>query len=216
MDGVLTPYATYLGGFASATTREVRITIPVNSPRVAYAFSYSNPGYGIRLVNEGYILGDLTQDYIYDASVGILDQYNGKYVVTPEYPNGTYAYFMTEDGSGNPVYPYAIGPQYYGTPIFEGDAVPDQVSVFPIEAEGDIVLNTDGTVSYIKMTKNGDNFFGAAKAVILGGEGTGALATPVTQTVTGLSLLNEGRSYATPPNLIFEGGGGQDLSLIHI
>jgi hypothetical protein len=210
LDGVLTPYATYLGGFASATTREVRITIPVNSPRVVYTFSYSNSGYGSRLVNEGYILGDLTQDYIYDSSVGNLDQYNGKYVVTPEYPNGTYAYFMTEDSSGNPVYPYAIGPQYYGTPIFEGDAIPEQVSVFPTEAEGDIVLNTDGTVSYIKMTKNGDNFFGTAKAVILGGEGTGAAATPVTQTITGLSLLNEGRSYATPPNLIFEGGGGQD------
>lgn len=210
LDGVLTPYATYLGGFASATTREVRITIPVNAPRVVYIFSYSNSGYGSRLVNEGYILGDLTQDYIYDASVGNLDGYNGKYVVTPEYPNGTYAYFMTEDSSGNPVYPYAIGPQYYGTPIFEGEVVPDQVSVFPIEAEGDVVLNSNGTVSYIKMSKKGDNFFGSAKAVILGGEGTGATGTPVTQTITGLSLLNEGRSYATPPNLIFEGGGGQD------
>ena len=210
LDGVLTPYATYLGGFSSATTREIRITIPVNAPRVAYIFSYSNSGYGSRLVNEGYILGDLTQDYIYDSGVGNLDEYNGKYVVTPEYPNGTYAYFMTEDGSGNPVYPYVIGPQYYGTPIFEGDAVPEQVAVFPTEAEGDVVLNDDGTVSYIKMTRNGDNFFGTAKAVILGGEGSGATATPVTQTVTGLSLLNEGRSYATPPNLIFEGGGGQD------
>ena len=210
LDGVLTPYATYLGGFATATTREVRITIPVNAPRVVYAFSYSNPSYGTRLVNEGYILGDLTQDYIYDASVGNLDEYNGKYVVTPEYPNGTYAYFMTEDSSGNPVYPYAIGPQYYGTPIFESEVVPDQVSVFPIEAEGDVVLNSNGTVSYIKMSKKGDNFFGSAKAVILGGEGTGATGTPVTQTITGLSLLNEGRSYATPPNLIFEGGGGQD------
>ena len=29
------------------------------------------------------------------------------------------------------------------------------------------------------------------------------------QTVTGLSLLNAGRNYATPPTLIFEGGGGQ-------
>ncbi|NHK40141.1 hypothetical protein, partial [Thermus thermophilus] len=81
LDGVLTPYATYLGGFASATTREVRITIPVNSPRVAYAFSYSNTGYGIRLVNEGYILGDLTQDYIYDATIGGSS-------LDPEYNNG--------------------------------------------------------------------------------------------------------------------------------
>ena len=59
------------------------------------------------------------------------------------------------------------------------------------------------------MTKKGDNFFGPAKAKILGGEGTGAIGTPTVQTVTGLALLNGGRSYATPPTLIFEGGGGQ-------
>ena len=59
------------------------------------------------------------------------------------------------------------------------------------------------------MTKKGDNFFGAANARILGGEGTGATGTPTVQTVTGLSLTNQGRNYATPPTLIFEGGGGQ-------
>ena len=41
---------------------------------------------------------------------------------------------MTEDGSGNPVYPYAIGPEYYGVPLFEGDTVPDLVSQFPTES----------------------------------------------------------------------------------
>ena len=59
------------------------------------------------------------------------------------------------------------------------------------------------------MTKTGDNFFGSAKAKILGGQGSGATGTPTVQTVTGLSLLNPGRDYATPPTLIFEGGGGQ-------
>ena len=59
------------------------------------------------------------------------------------------------------------------------------------------------------MTKKGDNFFGPATAKILGGQGTGATASPTVQTVTGLSLLNQGRNYATPPTLIFEGGGGQ-------
>ena len=59
------------------------------------------------------------------------------------------------------------------------------------------------------MTQKGDNYFGAATARILGGEGTGATGTPTVQTVTGLSLLQGGRDYATPPTLIFEGGGGQ-------
>ena len=208
INGSEVTYQSYLSGFQGATNREVRFTIPVNSPRILYLFGYSTSGLWIRTVNEGYLIGDLTSDYIYDSSVGTLDEYNGKFAPTPEYPNGTYAYFMTEDSSGNPVYPYAIGPKMYSTPVDEGDLLPTQASTFPTIAEGDVVLASNGSVSYIKMTKKGDNYFGSAKAKILGGEGTGALGTPVVQTVTGLSLLNSGRSYATPPTLIFEGGGG--------
>jgi len=152
----------------------------------------------------------LVQDYIYDSSVGTLDEFNGKFAVTPDYPNGTYAYFMTEDGSGNPVYPYVIGRKFYGTPIFEGGDVPEVTQDFPDGAAGEVVLNDDGEVSYIRMTKNGDNYYGTAKAKILGGEGSGATVTPTVQTVTGLTLLNQGRSYASAPTVIFEGGGGQD------
>ena len=209
IDGSETTYQTYISSFNGATTREIRFTIPVNAPNILYLFSYSGTGYGIRIVNDGYVLGDLVNDYIYDTSVGTLDAYNGKFAPTPEYPNGTYAYFMTEDSSGNPVYPYAIADRFYGVPLFEGDTPPTEVDIFPSEAEGEVILSDSGTVSYVRMTKKGDNFFGPATAKILGGQGTGATASPTVQTVTGLSLLNQGRNYATPPTLIFEGGGGQ-------
>ena len=209
INGSTVTYQQYLSLFNGATTRQVTFTVPVDAPSVLYLFGYIASGFGLRLVNDGYILGDLTSDYIYDSSVGTLDEYNGKFGVTPEYPNGTYAYFMTEDGSGNPVYPYAIGPKYYSEPIFEGNTVPAQPAIFPSLATGDVVLNPNGSVSYVKMTVKGDNYFGPAKAKILGGQGSGAVGSPIVQTVTGLSLLNQGRSYATPPTLIFEGGGGQ-------
>ena len=45
-----------------------------------------------------------------------LDQYNGRYCVTPEYPNGTYAYFVAIAADGAPMFPYNIGRGYYGTP----------------------------------------------------------------------------------------------------
>lgn len=45
-----------------------------------------------------------------------LDRYNGRWCVTPEYPNGTYAYFVALDESFNPQFPYIIGPQYMGNP----------------------------------------------------------------------------------------------------
>ena len=209
INGSNVTYQQYLSLFNGATTRGITFTVPVDAPSVLYLFGYISSGHGLRLVNDGYILGDLTSDYIYDSSVGTLDEYNGKFGVTPEYPNGTYAYFMTENAMGMPTYPYAIGPKYYGVPLFEGNTVPAQPTVFPSLATGDVVLNPNGSVSYVKMTVKGDNYFGPAKAKILGGEGSGALGTPTVQTVTGLSLLNQGRSYATPPTLIFEGGGGQ-------
>ena len=210
IDGTSVSLATYISQFNSASTRETRFTVPATAPRILYLFAYSTTNLGIRTVQDGYLLGDLVEDYIYDSTVGTLDAYNGKFDVTPEYPNGTYAYFMTEDSNGNPVYPYAIGPRMYGAPLFEGDTVPAIVSEYSLlEQSGDVVLDNAGRVSYIKMTSNGDNYFGPAKAKILGGEGTGALATPAVQTVTGLSLLNSGRSYQSAPTLIFEGGGGQ-------
>ena len=209
LDGSSVALSQYIANFNSSTTREIRFTVPATAPRLLYIFAYSTTNLGIRTVQDGYLLGDLVEDYIYDSTVGTLDAYNGKFGVTPEYPNGTYAYFMTEDSNGDPVYPYAIGPRMYSTPLFEGDVVPAIVDTFPAGASGQVVLDDAGRVSYIKMTSNGDNYFGPAKAKILGGEGTGALATPAVQTVTGLSLLNPGRSYQSAPTLIFEGGGGQ-------
>jgi hypothetical protein len=37
--------------------------------------------------------------------------------VTPEYPNGTYAYFATVDSNWNSAYPYVVGPTFYGTRV---------------------------------------------------------------------------------------------------
>ena len=208
IDGSEVSYTAYLSGFSTATTRQLRIAVRVDAPTALYVFSYASSGRGIRSVQDGYILGDLVEDYIYDSAQGTLDEYNGKFGPTPEYPNGTYAYYMTENSSGEPVYPYAIGPKYYSVPLFEGNTVPALVEQFPQGAEGNVVLDANGSIAYVKMTKQGDGYFGPAKAKILGGEGSGALGTPIVQTVTGLSLLNNGREYASPPTVIFEGGGG--------
>ena len=210
IDGSQVTYTQYLSQFTAASQREMRFFVPVDAPNNLYAFAYSTSGLGFRLTQDGYVLGDFVEDYVYDSSVGTLDEFNGKFAVTPEYPNGTYAYFMTEDSSGNPAYPYAIGPKYYGVPLFEGDTVPQKPDIFPTRAEGEVALNPDGTIAYVNVTQQGDNYFGPTTARILGGEGSGALVNPVVQTVTGLTLLNPGQGYTVAPNLQFTGGGGQD------
>lgn len=68
-------------------------------------------------VSTTYPLGYFREDYEYMASANPdqLDEHNGRFCVTPEYPAGTYAYFCTVDSNWNSAYPYAIGPTYYGT-----------------------------------------------------------------------------------------------------
>ena len=58
-------------------------------------------------------LGTFVQDNVF-TGVGTLDKYNGRYCVTPEYPRGTYAYFITQKNS-IPIYPYIIGNEFYGS-----------------------------------------------------------------------------------------------------
>ncbi len=63
-----------------------------------------------------YPLGAYAQDYEYVLGLGDLDEHNGRFCVTPDYPNGIYCYFATLDNNLVPAYPYLLGPTYYGTP----------------------------------------------------------------------------------------------------
>lgn len=49
--------------------------------------------------------GSFTKDYEYVADLSELDECNGRYTVTPEFPKGTYAYFLTKEW---PVIPRAF------------------------------------------------------------------------------------------------------------
>ena len=51
--------------------------------------------------------------------LGDLDLYNGRFSITPEYPQGTYAYYVTTDSNSNPLYPYTLGLYYNGQTIAE-------------------------------------------------------------------------------------------------
>jgi hypothetical protein len=110
---------------------------PIYGP---YGFSNGNSG-PIRLMKSGYTekytrsgggridgpsdttydLGFFIEDYEFTNS-GDLDEYNGRYCITPEFPNGVYAYFSTFSDNANslgqflnyksPVFPYVIGNFY--------------------------------------------------------------------------------------------------------
>ena len=101
-------------------------------------YGYTNPdGGAIRQLRSGYELsvdstnrppiglfpeGFFVEDYKF-TNAGDLDVHNGRFCVTPDYPNGVYAYFTTlntiVDGSGpfknykRPAFPYVIGNSFY-------------------------------------------------------------------------------------------------------
>ena len=60
------------------------------------------------------ILGAYLEDFEYVAGLGDLDESNGRFCKTPEYPNGIYCYFATIDSTNKPVYPYLLGKYYHG------------------------------------------------------------------------------------------------------
>jgi hypothetical protein len=86
------------------------ITTRTTSPTGATVSSGPN-------VSSTYPLGYFKEDYEFVTHTGqadYLDIHNGRFCVTPEYPNGIYCYFATVDANWNSAYPYLVGPTYYG------------------------------------------------------------------------------------------------------
>ena len=93
-------------------------------------YGYSNPldsSSSKRILESGYVLdstlvsdrpsgfvpGFFVEDYRYDDS-GDLDIHNGRFCKTPDFPQGTYAYFagIATDGLYTPKFPYFVGERY--------------------------------------------------------------------------------------------------------
>src|SRR5439155_18413326 len=73
-------------------------------------------------VNTTFPLGTFAEDYDYLGDLGKtqgtdfdLNRQNVRFCVTPEYPGGTYAYFVCIDASGNTTFPDVINQEYFGT-----------------------------------------------------------------------------------------------------
>ena len=77
-----------------------------------------------------YRAGFFVEDYKYTGGAD-LDEYNGRYCRTPEFPNGVYAYFAgistdTQSLAREPQFPYFIGPEYRDAPIRSASGDVDQ------------------------------------------------------------------------------------------
>lgn len=83
-------------------------------------------------VNNTFILGHYLEDYTYKGDLGLtlfegegtfnastqfdLNEHNTRFCITPEFPEGTWAYFTTIESDGAPAFPYNIGRAFLGEP----------------------------------------------------------------------------------------------------
>jgi hypothetical protein len=87
-------------------------TLSSNTTRV------NGPAINQVLGTQTFFNGYFREDYVYNPTSAntpdYLDQHNGRFCITPEYPNGIYCYFATVDANWNSAYPYVVGPTFYG------------------------------------------------------------------------------------------------------
>jgi hypothetical protein len=89
-------------------------TGPIKRMRSSYVLASTTTRNNGPNVNATYPAGCFVEDYVYTAGAGDLDEHNGRFCMTPDYPDGIYAYFVTLDETLYPVYPFVLGPKYYG------------------------------------------------------------------------------------------------------
>jgi len=149
-------------------------SLRVHSPIVGWAYD-GNPIYGpygfdtpqgglIRRMNSGYSLSVdslqnrpnypsefFVEDYIFTNN-GDLDVHNGRYCVTPEFPDGVYAYFCSIDEQFKPKFPYILGNFYKSLPIkFNFDKNSNQ-DIFDVNQKN-LIRNT-GPYKLLSNTSN--------------------------------------------------------------
>ena len=110
-------------GYANPTdqnsgVRRLRTSYRLKPEIVEDAVTNPNPARVDGPLLATYPAGSFVPDYEYVFQAGDLDQYNGRFCKTPEYPDGTYAYFVTIDASdaGIPEFPYIMGPAFNSLP----------------------------------------------------------------------------------------------------
>lgn len=153
-----------------------------------------------------------------------LDEYNGRWCITPEFPNGTYAYFTSIAADGTPVFPYNIGRSYYGSPVgaavttlaetvttnFLGGAAAAPALAKPVASGGSVTLvwtGAEGGTYQVESTTNFNNWM-TNLAGILPTRNKGSFTNTVTAPTTFFRVRQTAIATYDPATGTTGGGGG--------
>ena len=158
----------------------------------------------------GFEIGFFVNDYKFTNS-GDLDERNGRFCKTPEYPNGIYAYFVgvttnTTNGRLDPDYPYFVGNQYRSNPIEENFLI-DQ-STFDFN-NSNLIRNT---FPYKVSDEYADNDFIVESNEFV--DQTSIIDSVTKGSVDSFEIIEPGSDYKIGDSLVFdnEGTNGGGLS----
>ena len=165
---------------------------------------------------EGFFIEDFTHYEVLDQNV--LDENNGRFCITPEYPNGTYAYFLTINDkfsatSGvfenyrEPVFPYVIGENYH--------SIPNEFNFNPSSNQDDYDLVENkwrrNTHPY-NLLENGSQYpylYVPSKL-----DQTATIVSTTPGSISKIGIVTGGLEYRIGEELVFnnEGTGGKNIS----
>lgn len=156
-----------------------------------------------------YPIGFFIEDYQFTGN-GDLDEHNGRYCITPDFPNGTYAYFATVDGSNKvagtspfvnyfrPVFPYFIG-NTYNSKIIDYN--------FDYKSNQDLIeLNDTGWIrntAPLKLGSSSSTYSYLFKPFDII-EQTATITSTLAGSVESVNLISGGSNYKVKDKIIFD------------
>jgi len=218
----------------------IEVSADEHSPIIGWAydgnpiygpFGYSNgTGGAVKQMISGYELvtsqaqrppvavfgaGFFVEDYVYRGT-GDLDEHNGRTCVTPDFPNGVYAYFATFDSrvdtSGpfdkfkRPVFPYLVGPSFKSKP-----------NNFNFRKSSNQLEYSIGNEDYLRNTRfyNLDGLKGDYKYIF----NPNKVAPPTLEinaassgSIDNIGIVTGGTNYKVGDKIFFDSDGGGGFS----
>ncbi len=188
-------------------------------------YGYSTPSGGsAKLLKSGYSIslqdnrpslnlypeGFFVEDYEYTGN-GDLDESNGRFCVTPEYPNGTYAYFATVSNvvetTGifanyrKPTFPYVIGVYYYSSI--------NSLNFSPFFNQDDFDINSTSflrnTTPYYLTSDN--SFYEFVENPNKIKEQNSQVTSVFSGSVSSIDIVNSGNNYSVGDQILFDNNG---------
>jgi len=172
---------------------------------------------------KSYPAGFFVEDYTFNNG-GDLDESNGRFCITPDYPNGVYAYFMTLEsnvsntgifaGNKEPKFPYIIGNTYKSTPIHFNFELKSNQDDFNFNS-GNLIRNTN---PYNILEKYSEyEYFLNSKEIQ---NENLKIANVKKGSVNSIKIISGGKDYKVEDRIIFDnqnsGGSGASFKVKYI